>query len=168
MFSRLRNRFRLVFLGCSLLMAITALGWLSLQSPGGQPLKPAAAEPLIKSWTDRIDRIKKHIDTEAASLETLYKYLHAHPELSFQEEQAAAVMAKELTKVGFEVTAKVGGHGVVAVLKNGPGATVLVRTDMDALPVTETTGLPYASKVRVRDKDGREVGVMHACGHDMH
>jgi hippurate hydrolase len=73
-----------------------------------------------------------------------------------------------LTKLGFEVTPKVGGHGVVAVLKNGPGPTVLVRTDMDALPVTETTGVPYASKVRVRDKEGQEVGVMHACGHDMH
>ena len=66
------------------------------------------------------------------------------------------------------MTTKVGGHGVVGVLKNGPGPTVLVRTDMDALPIIEATGVPYASKVRTRDKEGNEVGVMHACGHDMH
>ncbi len=112
--------------------------------------------------------IKPLIDSEYHSLEELYKHLHRHPELSYEEEQTAARMAKELTKLGFDVATKVGGHGVVGMLKNGPGPTVLVRTDMDALPVTETTGLPYASKVRARDKDGREVGVMHACGHDMH
>ena len=77
-------------------------------------------------------------------------------------------MAKELQALGFEVTTKVGLTGVVGVMKNGTGPTVLVRTDMDALPVTEATGLAYASKVRTRDKEGKEVGVMHACGHDMH
>jgi hippurate hydrolase len=70
--------------------------------------------------------------------------------------------------IGYSVTEKVGGHGIVAVLKNGQGPTVMVRTDMDALPVTENSGLPYASKVRIRDAEGKEVGVMHACGHDMH
>src|SRR5262249_5883260 len=80
----------------------------------------------------------------------------------------SARLAEELKKLGFEVTTGVGGHGVVAVLENGKGPTVLVRTDMDALPVTEQTGLSYASKVRVRDKAGNDVGVMHACGHDMH
>jgi amidohydrolase len=119
-------------------------------------------------WTSRVDAVKKRIDTEFGSLETLYKQLHTNPELAFQEEVTAARMAKELKAVGFEVTAKVGGTGVVGVLKNGKGPTVLVRTDMDALPVTEKTGLPYASKVRVRDKAGLEVGTMHACGHDMH
>ncbi len=94
--------------------------------------------------------------------------MHTHPELSFEEVQSAARMAKELQGLGFEVTTKVGLTGVVGVLKNGPGPTVLVRTDMDALPVTEATGLPYASKVRTRDKEGKDVGVMHACGHDMH
>jgi hippurate hydrolase len=151
---------RVPFLAGFLLLAATG-------SHTGQA-DDSSPSPLSKSWSDRIGQIKKHIAAEAAGLETLYKFLHSHPELSFQEEQTAAVMAKELTKLGFEVAPKVGGHGVVAVLKNGPGPTVLVRTDMDALPVTETTGLPYASKVRVRDKDGREVGVMHACGHDMH
>jgi metal-dependent amidase/aminoacylase/carboxypeptidase family protein len=113
-------------------------------------------------------QIQASIDREIGSLDTLYKTLHTHPELSFEEEQTAARMAKELRAAGFEVTTKVGGHGVVGVLKNGAGPTVLVRTDMDALPVTEETGLPYASKVRTRDKEGKEVGVMHACGHDMH
>jgi amidohydrolase len=113
-------------------------------------------------------RIQASIEREIGSLDALYKTLHTHPELSFEEEQTAARMAKELRTAGFDVTTKVGGHGVVGVLKNGAGPTVLVRTDMDALPVTEATGLPYASKVRTRDKEGNEVGVMHACGHDMH
>jgi amidohydrolase len=121
-----------------------------------------------KDWGPTLAAIKKQIDAELPSLDALYKHLHAHPELAFQEVETAARMAKELKALGFEVTTKVGGHGVVGVLKNGDGPTVLVRTDMDALPVTEDTGLPFASKVRVRDKEGKEVGTMHACGHDMH
>ncbi len=112
--------------------------------------------------------IKTQIDAIYPQLQALYKTLHAHPELAFQEEQTAARMAKELQQLGFDVTTGVGLTGVVGVLKNGPGPTILIRTDMDALPITEATGLPYASKVRTRDKEGREVGVMHACGHDMH
>src|SRR5438309_11431552 len=77
-------------------------------------------------------------------------------------------MTKKPQGLGFDVTSKVGSHGVVGVLKNGADPTIMVRTDMDALPVTEATGLPYASKVRTRDKEGKEVGIMHACGHDMH
>src|SRR5262249_46157899 len=77
-------------------------------------------------------------------------------------------LTRELKEIGFEVTEKVGGHGIVGIFKNGPGVTVLVRTDMDALPVIERTGLPYASQVRRRDTAGNDVGVMHACGHDMH
>jgi hippurate hydrolase len=98
----------------------------------------------------------------------LYQHLHANPELSLQEEQSAARMAKELKALGFDVTEKVGGHGVVGVLKNGKGPTVLVRADMDGLPIVENTGLSYASKVRARDREGKDVGVMHACGHDVH
>jgi hippurate hydrolase len=113
-------------------------------------------------------QVRAKLDAELPSLEALYKQLHAHPELSFVEEQTAARLSRELKALGFVVTGGVGGHGVVGVLKNGAGPTVLVRTDMDALPVTEKTGLDYASKVRTRDKDGKEVGVMHACGHDMH
>jgi hippurate hydrolase len=127
-----------------------------------------AAPARTDDWSARVQAIKQRIDAEYASLDALYKQLHAHPELAFQEEQTAARMTKELKDLGFEVTTKVGGTGVVGILKNGAGPTILVRTDMDALPVTEKTGLPYASKVRIRDKDGLEVGTMHACGHDMH
>ena len=101
-------------------------------------------------------------------LEDLYKHLHANPELSFHEVASSKRMAEELRTVGFTVTENVGGYGVVGVLKNGEGPTVLVRADMDALPIVEATNLPYASKVKTKDADGKEVGVMHACGHDMH
>jgi amidohydrolase len=112
-------------------------------------------------------RINKSIDAESESLLALYKQIHAFPELAFQEEQTAARLAKELRKVGFEVTEKVGTTGIVGVLKNGKGPTIMIRADMDALPIIEDTKLPYASKMRTRDKDGLDVGVMHACGHDM-
>jgi amidohydrolase len=125
-----------------------------------------AGEP--RTHLKHVPVIQEKIQEELGSLEALYKHLHTHPELSFEEQETAARMAKELQAVGFEVTTKVGGHGVVGILKNGTGPTVLIRTDMDALPVTEATGLAYASKLRARDKEGKEVGVMHACGHDMH
>lgn len=108
------------------------------------------------------------IKAQMPSLMAIYDDLHANPELSFMEERSAGVMAREARAAGFEVTEKVGGHGVVAVLRNGPGPVVLVRADMDGLPVTEQTGLPGASKVRVVTKEGVETGVMHACGHDTH
>jgi amidohydrolase len=111
--------------------------------------------------------VKQRVDAETTSLVALYKQLHAHPELALQEEKTAGRLAKELRQSGFEVAEKFGGTGVVAVLKNGSGPTVLVRADMDALPIAEETGLAYASKVRVRDRDGLDVGVMHACGHDV-
>jgi len=97
----------------------------------------------------------------------LYFYLHQHPELSFEEKNTAQKMANELRSIGFEVTENFGGYGVVGILKNGEGPTVLVRTDMDALPVVEETGLSYASKVTA-ELNGNEVGIMHACGHDVH
>jgi hippurate hydrolase len=98
----------------------------------------------------------------------LYTHLHGHPELSYQEVETSARIARELAQSGAKVTSGVGNLGVVGLIENGPGPVVLVRTDMDALPVIEQTGLPYASTVITRDKQGREVGVMHACGHDMH
>lgn len=112
--------------------------------------------------------VRQRIATDYARLDALYKHFHANPELSLKEERTAARLAKELRELGFDVTEKVGGTGIVAVLKNGKGPTVLVRTDMDALPVEEHTNLPYASKVRMRDKNDVEAPVMHACGHDMH
>ena len=97
-----------------------------------------------------------------------YEYLHANPELSFQEFKTAAVLASELKKLGFEVKEKIGKTGVVGVYRNGKGPTVLVRTDMDGLPVLENTKLPYASKTVARNDKGLDTGVMHACGHDLH
>lgn len=108
------------------------------------------------------------VQQQMPSLMTIYKDLHANPELSFMEVRSAGILAAEARKLGFDVTEKVGGTGVVAVMKNGPGPVVLVRADMDGLPVTEQTGLPGASKVRVTTKEGVETGVMHACGHDTH
>ena len=108
------------------------------------------------------------MDEQIGGLIGLYEHLHAHPELSFHEVETARRVAQEFRAAGAEVTTGVGKTGVVGVLRNGKGPTVLVRTDMDALPVTEATGLPYASKVRAEDDAGRTVGVMHACGHDMH
>lgn len=105
---------------------------------------------------------------ELPSLLALYQELHANPELSLQEVETAARIASELRAAGFEVTEKFGGQGLVGVLKNGDGPVVMVRTDLDALPVKEQTGLPYASTKTVKDDLGREVHVMHACGHDVH
>ncbi len=115
-------------------------------------------------------------DAELPSLLGMYKDIHTHPELSGQEERTAALVAKELRAAGCEVTEHVGkfensklkAYGVVGVMKNGDGPTVLVRTDMDALPVEEETGLPYASKVVAKNDEGKDVHVMHACGHDVH
>src|ERR1041385_345436 len=114
------------------------------------------------------DFVKAGVDREYPSLFELYKHLHTHPELSFQEEKTSALVAEELKKAGYEVTSKVGKYGVVAVLRNGEGPTVLVRTDMDALPVKEQTGLAYASTAMAKDLAGNDVPVMHACGHDIH
>ncbi len=102
------------------------------------------------------------------TLTELYKDLHTHPELSFREHRTAGLAADRARAAGFEVTTGVGRTGVVAVLRNGPGPTVMLRADMDALPVRESTGLPYASEVVAPGLDGPEVPVMHACGHDMH
>jgi len=115
-------------------------------------------------------------DAELPSLLGMYKDLHSHPELSGYEERTAALVAKELRAAGCQVTEHVGkyensklkAYGVVGVMKNGDGPTVLVRTDMDALPVEEETGLPYASKVIAKNDEGKDVHVMHACGHDVH
>ena len=116
------------------------------------------------------------IERDLASLLATYKSLHTTPELSHREEKTSAFVAGELRKLGFTVTEHIGkyensqwlGYGIVGVLKNGPGPTVLVRTELDALPVEEKTGLPYASNVKTKNDAGVEVSVMHACGHDMH
>jgi amidohydrolase len=137
---------------------------LSLATPTGrtdEPRVPATA------FQQRIGEIQKQTAGDYPQLEALYMHWHSHPELSLQEAETSARLARELKEAGFTVTEKVGGHGVVGVLKNGNGPTLLVRADMDALPIVENTGLAYASKVRARGPDGVEVGVMHACGHDV-
>src|SRR5919205_4627525 len=101
-------------------------------------------------------------------LETLYTDIHAHPELSMQEVRTAGLAAERLRAAGYDVTTGVGKTGVVGLLRNGDGPTVMLRADMDALPVEEATGVAYASKVKATDREGKTVPVMHACGHDMH
>jgi len=112
--------------------------------------------------------LKPWLAGEAERLEALYRHLHRHPELSFHERETAARLAAELREAGLEVEEQVGGTGVVAVLRSGDGPVGMLRADMDALPIAEETGLPYASEVRAESADGRAIGVMRACGHDIH
>src|SRR5579863_6043196 len=120
-------------------------------------VKSSQAEPVLAN-----------LDGLLPELQTIYKDIHSHPELSMQEERTAGVAADHLRAAGYEVTTGVGKTGVVGLLRNGEGPTVMLRADMDALPVQEATGLPYASKVTAIDSSGNTVPVMHACGHDMH
>ena len=130
---------------------------------------PVASQETRQQPAEMIyQKIRVLVDQEYDSLFELYRQLHANPELSFHEVKTAARIKHELEVAGFEVTGNVGGHGVVGVLKNGQGPTLMLRTDMDALPIVEETGLDYASRVRVIDEHGKIVGVMHACGHDIH
>jgi hippurate hydrolase len=112
-------------------------------------------------------RVLSNLRTLLADLESAYKDIHSHPELSMQENRTAGIAADRLRAAGYEVTTGVGKTGVVGVLRNGDGPTIMLRADMDALPVREATGLPYASNVTA-DQNGKSVPVMHACGHDMH
>jgi amidohydrolase len=121
------------------------------------------------------DDLRTQVDGELPPLLALYRDLHAHPELSRHEEHTSAVLAGELRKAGYTVTEHLGkytdgapGFGIVAILRNGSGPTVLMRTELDALPVEEKTGAPFASAVRAKNAAGQDVGVMHACGHDLH
>src|SRR5450755_521561 len=110
----------------------------------------------------------KEVDAVYPAAHDLYIELHQSPELSSHETQTAAKLAARLRSLGYEVTEGVGGTGVVAILKNGAGPTIMLRTELDALPVEEKTGLPYASKVHAKDDSGRDLPVMHACAHDVH
>src|SRR3569833_351398 len=107
------------------------------------------------------------LDKAYPHLDALYKDIHEHPELAMQETQTAAKLAKEMRALGFEVTEHFGGTGLVAIYKNGPGPLVMARTELDALPMEEKTGLPYASHV-VADYRGKPTPVDHSCGHDIH
>ena len=111
--------------------------------------------------------IARELDAQYSHIEALYKDIHAHPELGFQEARTAAKLAAEMRALGYQVTEGVGKTGLVAIFKNGAGPTVMVRTELDALPLPEKTGLPYASTAK-QTLRGAETPVMHACGHDIH
>jgi amidohydrolase len=135
-------------------------------------LAAVSATPLLAQTTPAVAAFEAQ---QLPNLLTTYKQIHAHPELSHFEAATSAILAAELTKAGYTVTDHVGvypdgskAYGVVGILKNGPGPTLLVRGDMDALPIVEETGVAYASHVLTKNKAGQEVGVMHACGHDVH
>ncbi len=125
----------------------------------------------VTAQTFAADDPRTFVHAQLEGLVNFYKQLHQSPELSYMEEKTSATLADQLRAAGCEVTDHFGspsGYGIVAVIKNGDGPRLLIRSDMDALPVTELTNLPYASRVHVRTKDGVETGVMHACGHDIH
>lgn len=136
----------------SLLLSATLLAASALAAD------PAALRP----------EVERRVAADYPALLAFYTDLHLHPELSYMEAETSAKVAAALRAAGFTVTEQFAGYGLVGVLRNGPGPTLLVRTDLDALPVQEETGLPYASTVRVKDLSGREVPVMQACGHDIH
>ena len=124
------------------------------------------------SWAQTLPAI---VNGELPGLVDTYKGIHTHPELSHYEEHTSALLAGELRKAGYQVTDHIGkypdgsqAYGLVAIMENGPGPRLLIRTDMDALPVIEETGVPYASQVKTKNAAGQDVGVMHACGHDIH
>jgi hippurate hydrolase len=140
-------------------MKLNTLMLLAACAAGGTA--SAATPGLPQPFADQLN-------AEYPQVETLYRDLHQHPELGFNEHETAAKLAERAKALGFEVTTGVGGTGVVALLKNGPGPIVMLRTEMDALPVQEKTGLPFASTVTVKNAAGATVPVMHACGHDLH
>ena len=127
-----------------------------------------AVAALMVSTSASAATLSDAIRADMPQLMTLYRDLHANPELSMQEVRTPAKLAAEMRKLGFEVTEKVGKTGVVALMKNGPGPVLLLRADMDALPVKEQTGLPFASRATGKLPDGTQTPVMHACGHDTH
>lgn len=126
------------------------------------------ALPLLFATPAAADPVRDAVAKDMPSLMTIYRDFHANPELSFEEVKSAAKLAAEFKKLGFNVTTGVGKTGVVAVMENGPGPVLALRADMDGLPVPEQTGLPYASKVRAKTREGQDTPVMHACGHDTH
>jgi amidohydrolase len=127
-----------------------------------------ALAAMTLSMSAQAATLAEAVKADMPTLLTLYRDLHSNPELSMQEDRTPKKLAAEMRKLGFEVTEKVGQTGVVAVMKNGAGPVLMLRADMDGLPVVEQTGLPFASKVRATARSGVETGVMHACGHDTH
>ena len=129
---------------------------------------PMAALAIVVASPAQADDLRADLQADMPELMELYRDLHANPELSFEEHETAAKLAQRMKALGFEVTEGVGRTGVVSVIRNGEGPTVMLRADMDGLPVVEQTGLPYASTVTATPASGVTTGVMHACGHDTH
>ncbi len=123
---------------------------------------------IILSGSNKKNKFITELEKDISYLKNLYIDIHQNPEISLMEKQTSERLASELKKIGFSVTENFGGYGVVGILENGEGPTILYRTDLDALPMEEKTGLSYASKIRTKNFDGNEVGTMHSCGHDMH
>ncbi|HWU78065.1 MAG TPA: amidohydrolase [Rhodanobacter sp.] len=134
---------------------------LAQATPGGAPIAPSFDVAAARA------RIDANVDKNYPQLDALYKDIHAHPELGFQENRTAALLAAKMRKLGFTVTEHVGKTGIVAIYKNGPGKTMLIRTELDALPMEEKTGLPWASHAQ-QTLDGKQTYVAHSCGHDIH
>ena len=139
------------------LFATATLAFASVAQADSKPADVARQKAQIDAG---LDKAYPHLDA-------IYKDIHAHPELAFQETATAARLAKEMRALGFEVTENVGKTGIVAIFKNGPGPTVMVRTELDALPMEEKTGLPYASHA-VQTWQGKPTPAAHSCGHDIH
>ncbi len=144
---------------------------LSLVLLAGIPTIAASSPERVQATAEEganAERIDAWVDRELSGLLDLYRDLHAHPELSLDEKRTAAIAAKHLRKAGFDVETGIGGHGVLGVMRNGEGPRLLLRGDMDGLPVVEATGLSFASTIRTKNAEGLDVGTMHACGHDVH
>ena len=151
----------------ALLFALPLLGCGdSDEAPSSSDGAPAASASVLSPELQA--RVDEWVDDALPDLLETYRQLHANPELSLHEEETAARVADSLRRAGYAVETGIGGHGVVGVLRNGEEPTLLVRGDMDALPITEATGLDYASRVRTKNDKGQDVGTMHACGHDVH
>jgi len=152
-----------ILVTAALLVVGVPFGWLAM--PKLDPPALAAGKP---GDADLDKKVAKLVDQDEERLVKIFKHIHANPELAFREEKTAALVAKEFKELGYETHTGVGKTGVVGVLKNGPGPVVMFRGDMDALPVREATGLPWASKATAPAEGGGFVPVMHACGHDAH
>ncbi|HKT75155.1 MAG TPA: amidohydrolase [Sphingobium sp.] len=146
-------------------MATMALAWLAAL-PASAGAAPASDTPAWDAAAAR-QQIDSALERSYPSIEALYRDIHAHPEVAFQEQRTAALLAARIRKLGFTVTEHVGGTGVVALYRNGPGPVVLVRTELDGLPMEEKTGLPFASRYK-QLVDGKETPTAHSCGHDVH
>lgn len=159
-------------IGLTALLAAATFSPAIAQTPAPETAPPVAEAPALAAPAPAVpappSALSAAIQQDMDGLMALYRELHASPELSGQETATAAKLARRLKALKFDVTDRVGGTGVVAVMKNGSGPILMIRADMDGLPVTEQTGLDFASKVRVRTADGVDTGVMHACGHDTH